>query len=148
MCRVKLIFTIFSFRKLHHTLFIILSTSTSKVLPQLSTSFPAMKITYSDDDLDLHCLTCSKPHNGSFGSGRFCGVSCSRAAGAHARWHTPKSQCSVERPSPDSSIELGLIGELVVVKDGKTVVRGCITEYDIKNDRHRYAASLCFYSMY
>lgn len=36
--------------------------------------------------LTRECPTCSRKHNGQFGNGNFCGLSCSKTAGAKARW--------------------------------------------------------------
>ena len=94
---------------------------------------------------EFNCFICSKPHNGSYGSGRYCSVSCSRVAGAKARWNPKKpTNSNIARTEPDAAIHLGLIGERVVVYDGKCVIRGRITEYDVNSDTHRYVNPSCF----
>lgn len=78
----------------------------------------------------------------SYGAGRFCNVSCSRRVGARARWDTKKQfseRLKVKsRPQADDSCEKGLVGEHVVVRLGKTVMRGSVIDYEISTDRHRY----------
>jgi hypothetical protein len=37
-------------------------------------------------ELTKKCPSCDRMHNGKFGNGKFCGLSCSKTAGAKARW--------------------------------------------------------------
>lgn len=90
---------------------------------------------------ELACTTCGTPHDGGFGSGTFCSSSCSRVVGAKARWNRHRTAASSgeaeEVSEADSAGWLGLVGEKVVVRDGKTVLRGCVVAYDAATDRHQ-----------
>lgn len=47
----------------------------------------------AEPDTDgLQCANCGTPHNGKFGNGKFCGLRCSKTAGAKARWGTRKAK--------------------------------------------------------
>jgi hypothetical protein len=68
----------------------------SKSDPECTTSGPSHELTKK-------CPSCDRMHNGKFGNGKFCGLSCSKTAGAKARWGTSAvARKALEQPSKSS----------------------------------------------